>query len=61
MSRELKELETLAEEFIIGYVPLTPKQKRIKRNIDQLEAEWKRIMDRQKRIERVLTVLYSKL
>jgi len=58
---EIEELEALAKDFIIGYVPLTEEQKEIILNIEKMQMALKTCIVRTERIERVIQALYLKL
>ena len=57
----LEQLDRLAQKFIIGHAPLTTEQKDILFKIRQVETQCNVLECRKKRLERILTVLYSRL
>jgi hypothetical protein len=56
---KLAELEILASEWIIGYKPLTKKQKRIVLDIRNMEGLLEQSRQRTRRLERIIDVLYK--
>jgi len=60
-NKELEELERLAKDFIIGYEPLTDKQKEILENIEAMESQLAISKRKVARIERVINALYQAL
>ena len=60
-SKDLEELEYLAKQFIVGYQPMTDKQKEILENIGAMELQLSATTRKKHRIERVIDALYKAL
>ena len=58
---ELEELESLAQDFIMDYAPLTGEQREIIRKLRLVEDGLKHLRLRIKRLEQVHTGLYLQL